>query len=64
MLSASAPDMSQQHGLDQLQAEHQVWPELTDEFMELLENGLGEYAWGTADSNAFPWTDSQFSFEG
>ncbi|KAK7225242.1 hypothetical protein V2G26_013245 [Clonostachys chloroleuca] len=64
MLSASAPDMGQQHGVDQLQAEHQVWPELTDEFMELLENGLGEYAWGTADSNAFPWTDSQFSFEG
>jgi hypothetical protein len=31
------------------------WPVLTEEFMENLEAGLGEYAWGFAGDDHFYW---------
>ena len=31
------------------------WPLLTEEFMENLEAGLGEYAWGFAGDDLYPW---------
>jgi hypothetical protein len=46
-------------------AETMAWPELTDEFMEILENGLGEYAWGSLEGSSFNWGDGQFhGFQG
>ncbi len=32
-----------------------AWPSLTDEMMDYLEAGLGEFAWGTASSVAYGW---------
>lgn len=31
------------------------WPLLTEEFIENLEAGLGEYAWGFAGDDLYPW---------
>lgn len=31
------------------------WPPLTDEMMEQLETGLGEYAWDTIGHASYPW---------
>jgi hypothetical protein len=33
------------------------WPMLTEEFMENLEAGLGEYAWGFAGDDLYPWNN-------
>ena len=35
------------------------WPMLTEEFMENLEAGLGEYAWGFAGDDLYPWNNLQ-----
>jgi hypothetical protein len=35
------------------------WPMLTEEFMENLEAGLGEYAWGFAGDDLYPWNNNQ-----
>jgi hypothetical protein len=32
------------------------WPIMTEEFMESLEAGLGEYAWGFAGDDLYDWT--------
>jgi hypothetical protein len=32
------------------------WPIMTEEFMENLEAGLGEYAWGFAGDDLYDWT--------
>jgi hypothetical protein len=33
------------------------WPMLSEEFMENLEAGLGEYAWGFAGDDLYPWNN-------
>lgn len=46
------PDMSQAGLVGDSMLE---WPALTDEMMEQLETGLGEYAWDTIGNASYPW---------
>ncbi|KAH8656884.1 fungal-specific transcription factor domain-containing protein [Ilyonectria robusta] len=41
--------------MDLHQDEIMDWPTLTDEMMEQLEAGLGEYAWGSMDTDFHTW---------
>ena len=62
-----ATDWSVLHNRTQSQADNSIlgefsmgedglgWPVLTEEFMENLEAGLGEYAWGFAGDDHFYW---------
>ena len=37
------------------------WPIMTEEFMENLEAGLGEYAWGFAGDDVYDWSLPDFT---